>query len=325
MNLHNNKQLFEDAVLASAQKFNIPEIYIEKDYWVTVALYTIFHSIMADDTVFKGGTALSKCHHLIQRFSEDIDLVVVNHKGESGNQLKNKIKAITDIVSTVMPEIEIAGITNKMGQIRKTAHRYTKASFQGSYGQVREQIIIEASWLGSSDPYIKASVSCYLADMMKDKGQTAIITQYHLEPFQVNVLSKERTFCEKIMSLVRFSHTENPYFDLSNKIRHIYDLHFMLHDAAIASFLKSTHFDSVMISVGKDDAISFKNNNSWLAFHPSAAIIFSDTKQTWDKIKTPYRTSFKDLVIGPLPSEQDLIETIQIIEIRLKQLDWLLN
>ena len=99
----------------------------------------------------------------------------------------------------------------------------------------------------------------------------------------------------------------------------------MLHDAAIASFLKSTHFDSVMISVGKDDAISFKNNNSWLAYHPSSAIIFSDTKQTWDKIKTPYRTSFKDLVIGPIPSEQDLIETLQIISTRLKQLDWLLN
>jgi predicted nucleotidyltransferase component of viral defense system len=96
MNLHINQQLFQDAVIATAQRFNIPEIYIEKDYWVTVALYNIFHSSIANEAVFKGGTALSKCHKLIERFSEDVDMVVINKSGESGNKLKNKLKAITD-------------------------------------------------------------------------------------------------------------------------------------------------------------------------------------------------------------------------------------
>ena len=70
MNLHTNNKLFQDAVVATAQQFNIPEIYIEKDYWVTFALHTIFHSAIANDAIFKGGTALSKCHKLIERFSE---------------------------------------------------------------------------------------------------------------------------------------------------------------------------------------------------------------------------------------------------------------
>jgi len=169
MNLHNNKKLFEDAVIAAAQKFQIPEIYIEKDYWVTVALHTIFHSAIAGEAVFKGGTALSKCHHLINRFSEDVDMVVLNN-GESGNKLKNKIKAITDAVNTVMPEIEIEGITNKLGQIRKTAHQYKRGNFQGVFGQVREQIIVEATWLGSSYPYTEAEVSCYVTEMMQAAG-----------------------------------------------------------------------------------------------------------------------------------------------------------
>ena len=60
MNLHTNNSLFADAVIATAQQFDIPEIYIEKDYWVTVALYAIFHSNIANEAVFKGGTALSK-------------------------------------------------------------------------------------------------------------------------------------------------------------------------------------------------------------------------------------------------------------------------
>lgn len=321
MNLHTNKQLFEEAVIATAQRFSIPEIFIEKDYWVTVALYTIFHSSIADQAVFKGGTALSKCHKLIERFSEDVDIVVLN-KGESGNQLKNKIKAITDAVSTVMPEVEVEGITNKMGQIRKTAHQYTKQQFKGSFGQVREQIIVEASWLGSFEPYVTTEVSSYIAEMMKATSQEKMIGEYKLQPFTVKVLSKERTLCEKIMSLVRFSQTEDPYTDLSNKIRHIYDVHMMLKNDTVLTFFNSIEFDKLLIQVGKDDVISYKNNNEWLKKHPAGAIIFGQAQDTWDKIKTTYRNTFKDLVIGELPEESALVNTLLTIAQRLKKINW---
>ncbi len=35
MTLNENKELYNDAILATAQQKGIPEIYIEKDYWVT--------------------------------------------------------------------------------------------------------------------------------------------------------------------------------------------------------------------------------------------------------------------------------------------------
>ncbi len=92
MILHTNSKLFEDAVVATAQKLKIPEIYIEKDYWVKVALHAIFHSKIADEAVFKGGTALSKCYKLINRFSEDVDMVVLNNSGESSNKLKLELR-----------------------------------------------------------------------------------------------------------------------------------------------------------------------------------------------------------------------------------------
>ena len=82
-----------------------------------------FQNEIGKTTVFKGGTALSKCFHLIERFSEDIDLVVLRKENETGNQLKTKIKKISNCVSNVLPEIEIEGITNKLGMIRKTAHK----------------------------------------------------------------------------------------------------------------------------------------------------------------------------------------------------------
>ena len=62
MNLHQNRQIFADAVRAAAQRYKIQEIFIEKDYWVTVAL--------------------SQCHKLIERFSEDIDIVILRKEGE---------------------------------------------------------------------------------------------------------------------------------------------------------------------------------------------------------------------------------------------------
>jgi predicted nucleotidyltransferase component of viral defense system len=322
MNLHTNNQLFQDAVIAAAQRFNIPEIYIEKDYWVTVALHTIFHSAVADDAVFKGGTALSKCHKLIERFSEDVDMVILNNKGESGNQLKNKLKAITDAVSEVMAEVEIEGVTNKKGMIRKTAHQYTKQKFSGTFGQVREQIIVEATWLGSSEPYITAEVSCYITDMMKAANQGQLIEQYNMQPFTVKVLSKERTFCEKIMSLVRFSQTAEPYVDLANKIRHIYDIHLMLKNAEVEAFFNSEAFDKLLITVGKDDVVSFKNNNEWLQNHPAVAIAFSKPEDTWDKIKNTYRTIFKELVIGNMPEEADLVKTLKQAHSRLQKVKW---
>ena len=50
MTLHNNKTLFKEAVLATATQKNLPDIYIEKDYWVTLALYTIFKSDIGSQT-----------------------------------------------------------------------------------------------------------------------------------------------------------------------------------------------------------------------------------------------------------------------------------
>jgi hypothetical protein len=47
MTLHENKELFRQAILATAQRLQMAEIYVEKDYWVTAALYQIFHSNVA--------------------------------------------------------------------------------------------------------------------------------------------------------------------------------------------------------------------------------------------------------------------------------------
>lgn len=69
MKLHQNKKLFSQAIQFTSDKMQILPIYVEKDYWVTYALFTIYNDEIGKDTIFKGGTALSKCYKVIERFS----------------------------------------------------------------------------------------------------------------------------------------------------------------------------------------------------------------------------------------------------------------
>lgn len=79
-----------------ADKVGLPAQVIEKDFWVTAILQTIFSLPIAEYLVFKGGTSLSKGWKLIERFSEDIDVAVnpVFLGAPEGDLTKKQIKKI---------------------------------------------------------------------------------------------------------------------------------------------------------------------------------------------------------------------------------------
>lgn len=317
MRLHEDKKLFQEAVRFTAQQMGILEIYIEKDYWVCYALKQIFTSPVAEYSIFKGGTALSKCYKIIERFSEDIDLVVIKSEEETPNQLKNKIKKISDVVNDILPEIPINGVTQKMGMNRKTAHSYSQ-NFKGNFGQIRDVIIVEASWLGYFEPNEKRSIRTFISEMMEQNYQQEMIETFGLEPFEVSVLNPKRTFCEKIMSLVRFSYTENPIQDLRNKIRHIYDLHKLLINNEITLFFESDEFPQMLKKVRQDDVLGYKNNNDWLSQPIKNALIFRDLENVWKDLSNVYHTDFRPLVYGDLPKENEILDTLRKIKARIE-------
>lgn len=74
MKLHNDKERFQEAIRATSTMFGIEPALVEKDYFVTLFLRKAVERIPG--LVFKGGTSLSKCYNLIDRFSEDIDLTL---------------------------------------------------------------------------------------------------------------------------------------------------------------------------------------------------------------------------------------------------------
>ena len=321
MRLHENLTLFRQSVEFASQKLDIPQIYIEKDYWVTYALHLIFHNEIGEETVFKGGTALSKCFGIIERFSEDIDLVVLRKDGESANQLKNKLKKVTEVVSEQLEVVEIEGVTKKLGMIRKIAFNY-KQEFKGVFGQVRDVLIVESTWLGRYEPYHKHEIASYIYDMMRAADQLELAKEYGMLPFEVNVLHVNRTICEKIMSLVRFSYGEDPLYDLKKKIRHTYDIHQLLQVPEIKGFFESSDFERMLLLVAKDDTESFKSNNEWLAHHPKEALIFSQTEEIWKELENTYTDEFGNLVHGILPAGTDVLDSLKLVSERLKNVNW---
>ena len=65
---------------------------VEKDFWVCWALHRIFVSTKLPGPLFKGGTSLSKVYKVIERFSEDVDIVLDRHAlGFTGEQAPSNI------------------------------------------------------------------------------------------------------------------------------------------------------------------------------------------------------------------------------------------
>ncbi len=326
MNLHLDKKNFEGAVVAAADYFGIPEIFIEKDYWVTYALHQLFHSEVKDLIVFKGGTSLSKCYYVIQRFSEDIDIVVVKNDGDSGNALKERLKDVTNVIDkSILDVVPDDPNTNKKGSVRKIIYSFPKVGVNGTYGEVRENIALEVSHMGNTEPYHVKQIRTLIADYIKTTASTELIAQFGLEDFEVRALAVERTLCEKIISLVRFSYTENPLEDLSNKVRHTYDLTLLMKLYTIKDFVNSALFDTMLQQVAKDDDKAIPNDKNWLYNHPKNALIFSQTEMVWNTLKKFYSGSkFNELLIGTTkpPNENEVFETLVFVSKRIEEIEW---
>ena len=208
-----------------------------------------------------------------------------------------------------------------MGMNRKTAHTYNK-SLEGNYGQARDIIILESTWLGYYEPYTTKSIISFVGNMMVHQGQIEIAKKNDLLPFELLVLEPTRTICEKIMSLVRFSYSENPIADLKKKIRHTYDLHQLLKQKVFLDFFKSPAFDKMILKVANDDVASFRNNNKWLEYNPNDALIFKDLNNVWIQLKEDYNGDFRNLVYGDFPKDSAVLQTLRMIKERLKKISW---
>ena len=97
MLLHKDREQFEAVLNAVSNELGVPVSIVEKDYYVTMILKQL--ALKAPGCVFKGGTSLSKCHHAINRFSEDIDITFSDKLSQGERQkLKNQVIRICNCI-----------------------------------------------------------------------------------------------------------------------------------------------------------------------------------------------------------------------------------
>lgn len=92
---------FRDILIAAARDLGFREEFLEKDYHATSAL-RIAHETLGSDLVFKGGTSLSKGWKLIDRFSEDIDLLLIEG-GRTNNAVNTDLSRLMRHIADYPP------------------------------------------------------------------------------------------------------------------------------------------------------------------------------------------------------------------------------
>ena len=228
----------------TARKMNISAALVEKDFWVVWTLDKIFSdNFLKSRMIFKGGTSLSKVFKVIERFSEDIDLILdwrlITAEGVAkesvskqakfndelnknsaqyiATELKNRLENLFGSLCTVQPDKDDPHTLNV---------EYPR-SLSDAY--IRPHIRLEIGPLAAWMPHENFPVSSYVADENRELG---------ISDTTLPVILAERTFWEKATILhrehFRPQNTQTPL----RYSRHYYDMHMMASSSVKESALR---------------------------------------------------------------------------------------
>lgn len=216
--LHNDKEQFSDAINLTAYQTGVMAQAVEKDYYVSLILRKLAQRIPF--IVFKGGTSLSKCHGVIKRFSEDIDITIDT---EITQGQKQRVKgAIIEIAA----ELDMVVTNLNETRSRRDYNRYIIAYpsvLPTASDAVQSAVLLETSFKTVSFPTVELPVRSYIGTMMESEAPD-LIKDFELEPFSMKVQGLDRTLADKIFAICDY-YMQNT---VQKHSRHLYDIHMLL-------------------------------------------------------------------------------------------------
>ncbi len=228
MNLHKNGQEFYDTLLAAGNHLNTSPAIVEKDYYVTMFLEALTKKV--PNLIFKGGTSLSKCHKIINRFSEDVDLTLDADNQTQGNKRNLKYEIIE-----VCNELGLELLNESDIRSRRDYNRYEikyPIHFQGA--GIKQYLLVETVFMVKSYPDEIKSATSMIYDFWRKIGDESAVVEYGMQPFDIRVQTLERTFVDKVFALCDYAVSN----DTTGYSRHIYDLYKLLDKVALDENLK---------------------------------------------------------------------------------------
>lgn len=213
MLLCNEKQLFNDLILEIEEKKGIQSYFIEKDYYAITILKELFKR--DNKFVFKGGTSLSVCQHVINRFSEDIDISYVDEIITQGN--RRRIKQIF-FDSIEASSLKVSNPDNIRS--RRIFNRYL-CPYSSNWNANGDKVIVEWSTITPSFPIEEKEAQTIIGKYLQEIGRDDLVKKYELQAFKVNTITKERTLVDKIFAICDYHISKK----LDRQSRHIYDIY----------------------------------------------------------------------------------------------------
>lgn len=313
-------------------QLGLPVQAVEKDWWVTMVLKAIFSSRFAEHFVFKGGTSLSKAYHLIDRFSEDIDLAIdrkfLGFAGEvSGTQIKKLRKAsgtfiVNDFFDELKSQLKKLGIpdeeyelvTNNDIDDTSDPHtielQYQSIVEQGDY--LPQRVLIEIGSRSLIEPAESRPIESIIGNVFSEQ-------KFAIKPFDVSVVIPTRTFLEKIFLL----HEE--FLKPKDKIRHLrmtrhwYDLERLMDQPYGKEALKNKELFETIVAHRKKytplRGISYElHKPETLNIIPPDEVI-----SLWEQ---DYKTMRENMFYGESLDFEELMERIKKLNEKLKALDY---
>ncbi|MDH6355924.1 putative nucleotidyltransferase component of viral defense system [Dysgonomonas sp. PH5-45] len=221
-----------------SRKVGLSPLAIEKDWWVTMVLKVLFSTPFANHLSFKGGTSLSKCWNLIERFSEDVDIAIdrefLGFSGElSKTQISDKLRrASCSFVREIM-KIEVEKQLSKLGidkslfdvkvnitPITTTDPEIIEVHYHSMFSEVsyiQSRVLIEVSGRSMNEPIEEVEINTMISQAYPNTSFTEI-------PFSIRVVSPKRTFLEKACLLHEEFSKSSMEVRSDRMSRHIYDL-----------------------------------------------------------------------------------------------------
>lgn len=254
--------------------------------------------------VFKGGTSLSKCYDIIDRFSEDIDLAV----SFEGNRLNDrKRKKLKKSIKSVITKLGFNFLNEQNVESNKEYNKYEvgyNKLFNPNQIMV-DHIIIETLVVYKPYPCEKRKVSNYITKYLEKNGQNDIIQTYNLDPFDMMIQTIDRTFIDKIFAICDYHLLQN-YVRHS---RHIYDLYKILHSGLLNTNIVRQLMDDVI----KDrQLLGIQNISCSPGQKPNEVL-----KELFDN--NVYEMDYNEITLSFVYKPIDYKEAIKIIKIIIEE------
>ena len=300
---------------AAAERLGISATAVERDYWVSQVLWVLAQRFDGD-FIFKGGTSLSKGYKIVERFSEDVDVLVP--PGGRGRGATDKLmKEMGDTVAS-----GIRGAASLVGGSETGRHRCYEVRYpatRDATASVRTSVVLEMGVRGGSHPNERVPISCLLGDALAAAG-TDLSEFTDLQPFDVVVLHPGRTLLEKLAHVDAAAKALERDAALvpDRRIgRHFYDVYQLLGDDRVLDLLADRdEIAEVMISIGDVTRAHFDGGE---ASEPrpegdfAASPAFDLNSDVSRRLHAAYDDTMAELYFGrdPLPTWQAICERVE--------------